>query len=120
MAEGRERVLQRGALARVRVDVAGGDGRHAEPAGQLGQRPVARPVVPLERPLELDPQPVAPEGGEQLAQRRLVVDPAPRAAAQAHEARGTLDDRLQRDHRRQLGPPHAPRPVTRVRVRARE
>ena len=39
------RVLQRDAIARVRVDVAGGDAGHAEPLGQLGEQAVAAPVV---------------------------------------------------------------------------
>ena len=42
-------------------------------------------------------QAVAPEGGEQPAQRRLVVDAVARAPAQADEALGVLLQRLQRD-----------------------
>ena len=76
VAQGHEGVLQRRPPARVRVDVAGGDGRHAQAAGQLGQRPVARAVVAQERPLELDPQAIGAECVEQPPQRRLVVDAA--------------------------------------------
>ena len=106
MAQGGERVLQRRAPARVRVDVAGGDGRHPEPGGQLGQRPVARAVVALEGTLELDPQVVGPEGGEQGAQRRLVVDAVAGAAAQAHQPGGMLLDRRERELGRNVDAAH--------------
>ena len=114
VAQGHERVLERRALACVRVDVAGGDRRHPEPLGQLGEPPVARAVVALERPLQLDPQAVAPERGQQPAQRRLVVHALARAAAQADQPGGMLLERLQRDARRRVAP------VARVRVGARE
>ena len=113
MAQRRERVLQRRALARVRVDVAGRHRRHAQPGGQIGQRAVARAVVALERPLELDPQAVAPEGPQQPPQRRLVVHPAQGAAAQAHQALGVLLERRQRQLGRDVDPPH-PRPDQRL------
>ena len=66
-----ERPVSRTATARpgappgtvVHVDVAGGDARHVEPLGKPGQPAIPRPVVPPERPLELDPEPLAPEGG---------------------------------------------------------
>ena len=107
VAQGDEGVLQRRPLARVRVDVAGGDGRHAQAAGQLGQRPVARAVVAQERPLELDAQAITAEAVEQRAQRRLVVDAVGGAAAQADEPGGVLDDRGERELRRHVDPPHA-------------
>jgi len=87
----------------VRVDVPGGHARHPEPPGEPGQRPVERPVVALEGPLQLDPEVIGPEGLEQPAQGRFVMHPALRAAAQAHEARGVLEDELERDGR---GPGH--------------
>ena len=90
VAQGDERVLQRRARVRVRVDVPRRHRRDAEPPGQLGQPAVARTVVALERALQLDAQPVAPEGAEQPAQRRLVADALARAPAQADEPLGVL------------------------------
>ena len=99
VAQGAERVLQRRAGERVRVDVARRHRGDAEPLGQPGQHPVARAVVALERALQLDPQAVAAEGGEQPAQRRLVVDAVARAPAEADQALGVLLQRFQRDGR---------------------
>ena len=107
MAQRRERVLQQRALARVRVDVAGGHRGHAQPRSQIGQRPVARPVVAQERPLQLDSQPVSTEHPQQPPQRRLVVHPAQSAAAQAHQPLGVLLDRRQGQLGRHVDPPHA-------------
>ena len=87
MAQRRERVLQRRALARVRVDVAGGHRRHPQPGRQIGQRAVARAVVAQERPLQLDPQPVAPERPQQPPQRRLVVHPVAARSRSGRPAR---------------------------------
>ena len=114
VAQRHERVLQRGARARVRVDVPRRHAREPEPRGERGQPAVERAVVALERALELHAQPVAPEGGQQPPHRRLVAHALPRAAAQAHEPGGVLLDRLQRHRRRRLVP------LPRVRVRARE
>ena len=114
VAQGDERVLQRRPRVRVRVDVARRDRGDAEALGQPGEHPVARAVVALERALQLDAQAVLPEGVQQPAQRRLVVDAVARAAAQADEARGVLLQRLQRDGRGRLAL------VPRVGVRARE
>ena len=50
------------ALARVRVDVAGGDGRDAEPLGELGEQAVAAAVAAAVGALQLDAQAVAAEG----------------------------------------------------------
>ncbi len=55
VAEGDEGVLEHGACAGVRMDVAGGHGRHAHPFRSLGERAVPRPVVAVERALQLDP-----------------------------------------------------------------
>ena len=60
-----------------------------------------------ERPLQLDAQMVGPEGGQQLAQRGLVVYPVGRAAAQADEPGGALGHRGERQLRRHVDPPHA-------------
>ena len=102
VAQRDERVLQRRSRARVRVDVAGGDGRHPEPLRQLRELAVARAVVALEGALQLDPQVVGAEGGQQPPQRRLVVDAVVGAAAQQHEAGGVLLERLERDRGRRL------------------
>ena len=96
VAQGDERVLQRRARVRVRVDVARRHRRHPQPLRQPGEPAVARPVVALERPLQLDAQALAPEGGQQPPQRRLVVHAVARAAAQADEPGGVLLERLQR------------------------
>ena len=114
VAQRDERVLQRRARVRVRVDVARRHRRHPQPLGQPGEPAVARAVVALERPLQLDAQVVAPERGEQPPQRRLVVHALARAAAQADEPGGVLLERLQRHRRRRLAV------VARVRVRARD
>ena len=114
VAQRDERVLQRRARVGVGVDVARRHRRHAQPLGQLGQPAVARAVVALEGALQLDAQAVAPEGGEQPAQRRLVVHAVARAAAQAHQAGGVLLQGLQGDGRRRLSA------IARVGMRARE
>ena len=114
VAQGDERVLQRRARERVRVDVAGRHRRHAQPLGQPGEPAVARAVVALERPLQLDAQVLAPEGGQQPPQRRLVVHALARAPAQADEPGGVLLERLQRHGRRRLAV------IARVGVRAGE
>ena len=46
-----QRVLQERPLTRVRVDVARGHARDAEPTRQRFQPPIERAVVALERPL---------------------------------------------------------------------
>ena len=102
MAQGHERVLQRRTTTRVHVDVAGRDRRHPQPPRQLRQLTVARPVVALERPLQLHAQPIRPEGGQQPPQRRLVVHAVVRASAQQHQPRRVLLQRLQGHRRRRL------------------
>jgi len=111
VADGDERVLQRGALLRVRVDVAGRDARDLEALGELGEQPVAAAVVAGERALQLDPQVVAAEGLQQAlgpggradvigllyGRRHRSVG---RAAGQADEALGVAVDLLVGDHRR--------------------
>ena len=49
----------------VGVDVAGGDGGDAEPLGEQGEPAVAGPVAPPVGALQLDPEAVRPEGGEE-------------------------------------------------------
>jgi hypothetical protein len=100
IAQGDERVLQRRPRVRVRVDVPCRHRSNPEPLGQPGKTAVARAIVALERALQLDVQLLAPERGQQAAQRRLVVHPMARAAAEADEPRGVLLQRLERDDRR--------------------
>jgi hypothetical protein len=114
VAQRDERVLQRRARARVRVDVARRHRAQPQPRGERSQPPVARPVVALEGALELDAQALGPEGVAQPLERRRVVDPVARAAAQAHETGGVLLERLERHHRRRL------LRITRVGVRVRD
>ena len=83
-------------------------------SASAGEPAVARAVVALERPLQLDAQVLAPEGGQQPPQRRLVVHAVARASAQADEPGGVLLEHLQRHRRRRLAV------IARVRVRARE
>ena len=115
-AHGHERVLQRSPRAGVGVDVAGRHAGHPQPPRQPGQPPVASPVVAQERPLELDPQPLAPERLEQPPQGRLVVHPAQRAAAQADQALGVLEQRRSSGTTGAVGGP--PAALARMRVRA--
>ena len=102
VAQRDEGVLQRAARARVGVDVAGGDRGHADALGQPRQRGVPRPVVALERALELDAQVVGAEDRVQALQAGLVVDALAGAAAQADEARRVLLERRPRHPRRRL------------------
>ena len=73
LADRDEGVLQQRALGGVRVDVARGDGRDAEPLGEPRQPAVQRAVVAGERALQLDAQVVAAEarraGGAASARR---------------------------------------------------
>jgi hypothetical protein len=101
-AQGDECVLQRRPRARVRVDVAGGHRRQAQPLGQLGEPAVARAVVAVERALELDAQSVGAEDPPQPLEARLVVDALARAAAQADEPGGVLLERRERHDGRRL------------------
>ena len=102
-----EGVLQVSARRGVGVDVAGRDAGHAEPLGERGEPAVAGAVVPPVGPLQLDPEAVAAEGGEQARGRaapRRAVAPLPgpgerslaRAAGEADQALGVLLDLLQR------------------------
>ena len=96
------------ALARVRVDVAGGDA--SAPPGAPARSASARLRARSSRRngrWSSTRRRSRPEGGEQRAQRRLVVDPVVGAAAQADEAGGVLGDRGERELRRHVDPPHA-------------
>ena len=118
LADRHERVLQAGAPERVRVDVAGGHARHAEPGGQRGQAAVERAVVTVEGALQLDPERVVPEDPQQAAHRRLVAHAVARAATEADEPRRVGLEVVEPDRRGAEDP--AARVVARVRVRARE
>ena len=96
-AEGDEGVLERGAGARVGVDVAGGHARHAHPLPQLGEAFVPRSVVALERPLQLHAQVLRAEHILQPLEAGLVMHPLPGAAAQADQPAGVLLQRRPRE-----------------------
>ena len=100
LADGHEGVLEQGAVAVVRVDVAGGHGGHAETLRERFQRPVAAAVVAQVGALQLDPQAVGAEGLAQAAQAAQVVHAAGRAAGQADEPIGVVEHLLERDPRR--------------------
>ena len=89
---------------------------HGTPSrrGQRGAGAVARAVVAEEGPLELDPQPVGPEGVEQAPRGGLVVDAAAGAAAQADQALGVIEHGVER----RLAGPTAGAPGRPSRVRA--
>ena len=106
--DGDEGVLHVGAAARVGVDVAGGDGGHAEAAGEGGEPAVAGAVVSPVGALELDPQVGGAEGveqpagvglgGGQVAALPVAGDePVAGAAGEADQALGVLGDALERD-----------------------
>ena len=93
------------ALARVCMDVAGGDRGDAEPVGELGEQAVAAAVAAAEGALELDAQAVGAEGGQEPLARRpglgmlsrsiaLREHAVARAAGQADESLGVARDRL--------------------------
>ena len=98
-AERDERVLQRPALACVRVYVAARHALEPKPPRQPGQPPVASAVTGQVGTLQLDAQARGPECLAQPPQRRLVVDAARVAAAQTDEALGTVEDVLDGDQR---------------------
>ena len=118
LADGDEGVLEAGARRRVRVGVAGRDARHAESPRQRLEAAVERPVVAMERALELDPERVGAEDPQQPAHRRFVVHAVTGAAAEADEALGV---RLEVVERRPPGcRGSGATVVTGVRVCARE
>ena len=96
------------------MDVAGRHARDAEPLGEALQPQVARPIMAPERPLQLDPEAVGPEGARQPASQRLGglglasgraaaralehprERPLPRAPGQADQPLGTPLERGQR------------------------
>ena len=90
------------------VDVAGRDAGDAEPLGEAGEPAVAGAVAAPVGPLQLDPEAVAAEGGEQAPAERArprAVSPRSQApassavagaAGEADEALGVLLDLLER------------------------
>ena len=80
-----QRVLQRRANARVRMDVPGRDAPDAETLRDALEAAVAGAIVAQERPLQLDAETVCPKRIEQPPERELVVHPAQRATAQADQ-----------------------------------
>jgi hypothetical protein len=118
LADRHERVLEPRPCGRVGVDVAGRHARHAQPRGEVGQLAVAGAIVAMERALQLDPERVAPEDGQQRAGGGLVVDAVVGAPRQADQSLGVLGEVVDREQR----PEHAPTTgrVPRVRMGARE
>jgi hypothetical protein len=102
-ADGDEGVLEGCAASVVGVDVAGGDGGDAEVAGELAQRGVAAGVSALVRSLELDVEAVTSEGDRDAGGGVRIVrcEPVPRAAGQADEPLGVLEQRVERQLGRQ-------------------
>ena len=92
-----ERVLQQRALAGVRVNVPGGDGRDSESAGEALSCPVANLVATGVGTLQLDPQALRGEGVQQPPCRRLILDAVFGAASQTDQPFGVLEDQLQWD-----------------------
>ena len=89
------------------MDVAGGDGGDAEPLGEQGEPAVAGAVAAPVGALQLDPEAVAAEGGEQAAAEPLAAGAVAAlagagqravagAAGEADEPRGVLLHLLQR------------------------
>ncbi len=98
-----EGVLQVGAAAGVGVDVAGRDAGDAEPLGEAGEPAVAGAVAAPVGALQLDPEAVAAEGGEQPArQSRGTCRPPPLPGAAPPPRRG-------RSRRGRPAPRRAPR-----------
>ena len=85
-AHGDHRVLERGALARVGVHVAGGHAGHAEALGQLAEQPVAAPVALPVGPLQLDAKAIGPEDAQQPPGHRGRARMVARLHARGHRA----------------------------------
>ena len=118
-ADGDEHVLERGAAAVVRVDVARRDRPDAERGGEVAQVRVAARVAALVRALQLDVEAVAAEGAREPRRRVRVADgePVARAAGEADEPLvQLLEQRLVEPRRQRL----AVRRVAGVRVRRRQ
>src|SRR5947199_5794962 len=98
------------------MDVAGCDALHPEPLRQPRELPVTGAIVTEKRTLQLDPEMVATEHVKQPPHRELIVDTAQRTSAQADEAPGMFEHRLQR-HPRLGGRPGL---VPRVRMSERQ
>jgi hypothetical protein len=118
LAQRDECVLQARALERVRMDVARRHARDAEPLRERLEAAVERPVVAVERALQLDAERIAAEDPQQAAHRRLVAHAVARAAAEADEARGVRLEVGEVDRGATEDP--AARMLARVRVRTRE
>jgi hypothetical protein len=80
----------------VGVDVAGRDAGHPERGGEIAEAAVAGTIAAPERELELDPEAVRPERGEErpaepLGAAMVAADDPPRQGAVAGAA-GEADD----------------------------
>ena len=103
MADRDENVLERRAARMVRVDVAGDDCLDAGVLGEIAQERVAACVAALERPLQLDVEPLPPERAGELGGGVRVVDaePVARAAGEADETLVQLREQRWIERRRQ-------------------
>ena len=98
-----QRVLQHGAAAVVRVHVTRRDRLHPQVLRQVTEEHVPSRVAPLEWPLQLDVEAVAPERLRQAGGtvRVAQAEPVARAPGEADEALAELRHGLQGDGRRQ-------------------
>ena len=90
-------ILERAARAGVGVDIAGRHTRHSTPPSEPLEPSVASAIALEKWTLELDAQSIPAERFPQAPQRRLIVNSAQRAAAQADQAVGVVEDRFQSD-----------------------
>ncbi len=101
-ADGDQGILELGPGAVVGVDVAGRHAGDPEPLGDPGEPAVAGPVAPPQRPLQLDPQALAAEGGDQTPR------PGTRRGAARRVPRRRRWRRRERSPRGRRGPRFAP------------
>ena len=93
-----ECVLESTSALVVYVDVAGGDCRNAEVAGEVAEDGVPTGVAALERALELDVEAVRPKCRCNLRSSVWVTNPqaAPSTAGQADQSFGVLEQPVER------------------------
>ena len=101
-----EDVLHERATRVMRVDVPGRDRLDAQVLGEVAQETESPRIPPLERPLQLDVEPLSAEGARQACRRVRIEEPEPatRTAGEAHQPRVQLTDALERHRRRERLP----------------
>ena len=117
------RMATKASCRRARAQACARGRRRSRRTARRGAAPaleaaVERPVVAMERALELDPERVGAEDPQQPAHRRFVVHAVTGAAAEADETLGVRLEVVEGDRRGAEDP--ARRVVTGVRVGARE